>query len=63
MAIYDTLGTTYTATRRPDPRVAARVAAALRDLALRYAPERAVREQNALPMRYDLPAVPEGSNT
>ncbi|MFC7615107.1 hypothetical protein ACFQV2_17920 [Actinokineospora soli] len=37
------------------------VAAALRDLALRYAPERAVREQNALPMRYDLPAVPEGN--
>ncbi|MFC7616760.1 class I SAM-dependent methyltransferase [Actinokineospora soli] len=33
MAIYDTLGTTYTATRRPDPRVAARVAAALGDAA------------------------------
>ena len=31
MAIYDTLGATYTATRSPDPRVAARIAAALGD--------------------------------
>src|SRR5690242_4275233 len=31
MAIYDTLGSTYTATRQPDPRIAARIGAALGD--------------------------------
>ncbi|WOX10184.1 class I SAM-dependent methyltransferase [Streptomyces sp. N50] len=31
MAVYDTLGTTYARTRRPDPRVAARIRAALGD--------------------------------
>jgi SAM-dependent methyltransferase len=29
MAVYDTIGTTYTATRRPDPRIGAQIAAAL----------------------------------
>src|SRR5581483_3406651 len=29
MALYDTIGTTYTATRRPDPRIGAQIAAAL----------------------------------
>ncbi|MFC8513374.1 methyltransferase domain-containing protein [Streptomyces sp. NPDC057257] len=33
MAIYDTLGTTYGLTRRPDPRIAARIHAALGDSA------------------------------
>ncbi|MFI6621026.1 class I SAM-dependent methyltransferase [Streptomyces sp. NPDC050528] len=31
MAVYDTLGTTYARTRRPDPRIAARIQAALGD--------------------------------
>jgi SAM-dependent methyltransferase len=31
MAIYDTIGATYTATRRPDPRIAAQIHAALGD--------------------------------
>ncbi|WP_329350553.1 class I SAM-dependent methyltransferase [Streptomyces sp. NBC_01261] len=31
MAVYDTLGTTYARTRRPDPRIAARIHAALGD--------------------------------
>jgi hypothetical protein len=31
MAIYDTIGATYTSTRRPDPRIAARIHAALGD--------------------------------
>ncbi|MFJ9374585.1 class I SAM-dependent methyltransferase [Streptomyces sp. NPDC101455] len=31
MAVYDTLGTTYARTRRPDPRIAARIRAALGD--------------------------------
>jgi SAM-dependent methyltransferase len=31
MTVYDTIGATYTSTRRPDPRVAARIAAALGD--------------------------------
>jgi SAM-dependent methyltransferase len=31
VAIYDAIGTTYTSTRRPDPRIAARIAAALGD--------------------------------
>jgi SAM-dependent methyltransferase len=32
MAVYDTIGTTYGATRRPDPRIAARITAALGDV-------------------------------
>jgi hypothetical protein len=31
MAIYDTIGATYTTTRRPDPRIAAQIHAALGD--------------------------------
>jgi hypothetical protein len=31
MAIYDTIGATYTSTRRPDPRIAAQIHAALGD--------------------------------
>ncbi|MFH8657510.1 hypothetical protein [Streptomyces afghaniensis] len=31
MATYDTLGTAYARTRRPDPRIAARIRAALGD--------------------------------
>ncbi|MEV4133228.1 class I SAM-dependent methyltransferase [Dactylosporangium sp. NPDC049742] len=31
MTVYDSIGTTYTATRRPDPRIGARIAAALGD--------------------------------
>ncbi|MEU4161971.1 methyltransferase domain-containing protein [Actinoplanes sp. NPDC026670] len=33
MAVYDVIGTTYTSTRRPDARIAARIAAALGDAA------------------------------
>ncbi|GGS38299.1 class I SAM-dependent methyltransferase [Actinokineospora fastidiosa] len=33
MTVYDTIGRTYTSTRRPDPRVAARITAALGDAA------------------------------
>ncbi|WBB64149.1 methyltransferase domain-containing protein [Streptomyces sp. WMMC500] len=33
MAVYDTIGTTYATTRRPDPRIAARLHAALGDAA------------------------------
>jgi hypothetical protein len=32
MAIYDTIGATYTTTRRPDPRIAAQIHAALADV-------------------------------
>ena len=31
MTVYDAIGTTYTSTRRPDPRIGARIAAALGD--------------------------------